>query len=279
MNERTRGILLLVIGIILILAGIVAVYLLTQQVIVARPEPTPVEIVKSSVVIVTHDVSLGTLLKAEDLAILEVPAETVPRDVMTKSEDVVGKYVKTDLVQGEMVLLHNLANPTNINHDLAYTLGEGHVLMAITFKDTMTAMGIPKRGDIIDIFVTRTDLVRPTPEAGQPAPAAGEEVEKVPRIFTFDAMQKLDITAMVMDVVVQGDNNPEATPSPDQIDYVIHSYLLALDPQDALVLKHLNDTGAIFDLVIRAPNDDGTYDLTPVTEEYIVELYGLEILP
>jgi Flp pilus assembly protein CpaB len=255
------------------------VYLLTQQVFTPRPEPTPVEVVKSSVVIVTHDIALGALLKAEDLSLLEVPAETVPRDAMATVEDVIGKYVKTDLVQGEMVLLHNIANPSNINHDLAYTLSEDHVLFAITFKDTMTSMGIPKRGDIIDIFVTRTDLVRPTPEAGEPAPVAGEEVEKVPRIFTFDAMQKLDITALVMDVVVQDDDNPETTPSPDQIDYVIHSYLLAISPQDALVLKHPNDTGAIFDLVIRAPTSTGTYDLTPVTEEYIVELYGLEILP
>jgi pilus assembly protein CpaB len=277
LNDRTRGILLLLVGLVLIAAGVVAVFLLTQQVVTPRAAPTAVPVVKSPVVIVTHDISLGALLKAEDLSILEVPAETVPRDAMTSIDEAAGKYVKTELVQGEMVLLHNLANPTNINHDLAYTLSEDHVLMAISFSDTMTSMGIIQRGDIIDIFVTRTDMVQPTPAPGEPTPEPGKG--KVPKLFTFDANQKMSVTAMVMDVVVSGEQNAEATPTPGQTKYVIHSYLLAMNPQDALVLKHLKDTGAQFDLVIRAPTSTKKFDLTPITEEYIVELYGLEILP
>ena len=52
--------------------------------------------------------------------------------------------------------------------------------------------------------------------------------------------------------------------------------LLALDPQDALVLKHLKDTGAIFDLVLRSPTSNLLFDLEPVTDEYLIDLYGLE---
>lgn len=278
MNDRVRGILLLLVGLVLIAAGVVAVFLLTQQVVTPRAAPTPVPVVKSPVVIVTHDISLGALLKAEDLTILEVPAETVPRDAMTSIDSVAGKFVKTDLVQGEMVLQHNLADPTNVNHDLAYTLADDHVLMAISFSDTMTDMGIIQRGDIIDILVTRTDLVKPTPAPGEPTPEPGKE-EKTPKLFTFDAFQKLSVTAMVMDVVTTGEQNAQLTPAPGQTKYIIHSYLLAMNPQDALVLKHLKDTGAQFDLVIRAPTSTKKFDLTPVTEEYIVELYGLEILP
>jgi hypothetical protein len=59
----------------------------------------------------------------------------------------------------------------------------------------------------------------------------------------------------------------------------IKSYLLALNPQDALVLKHLKDTGAVFDIVLRAPKSSVQFDLTPVTEEYIIEYYGLQVLP
>jgi len=57
------------------------------------------------------------------------------------------------------------------------------------------------------------------------------------------------------------------------------AYLLALPPQDALILKHLKDTGATFDIVLRAPTSTVQFELTPVTDEYIVEYYGLEILP
>jgi hypothetical protein len=54
---------------------------------------------------------------------------------------------------------------------------------------------------------------------------------------------------------------------------------LALSPQDALVLKHLKDMNATFDVVLRSPTSTQQFDLTPVTQEYIIELYGLEILP
>jgi pilus assembly protein CpaB len=53
--------------------------------------------------------------------------------------------------------------------------------------------------------------------------------------------------------------------------------MLALAPQDALVLKHLKDTGAIFDLVLRAPTSTELFDLTPVTSQYISERYQLLI--
>ena len=52
--------------------------------------------------------------------------------------------------------------------------------------------------------------------------------------------------------------------------------LLALDPQDALVLKHLRDTGAIFDFVLRSPTSNVLFDLEPVTADYLVDLFGLE---
>jgi len=55
--------------------------------------------------------------------------------------------------------------------------------------------------------------------------------------------------------------------------------LFALTPQDALILKHLKDTDAKFDIVLRAPTSTVQFELTPVTEEYIIEFYGLEILP
>ncbi len=52
--------------------------------------------------------------------------------------------------------------------------------------------------------------------------------------------------------------------------------LLALDPQDALILKHLKDTGAIMDFVIRSPTSNLLFELEPVSVDYLVDLFGLE---
>ena len=103
------------------------------------------------------------------------------------------------------------------------------------------------------------------------------------RTFTVDTLQKVDVTALVLEVIeeetdpnLMQDQNNQADSTPATR---IKAYLLALNPQDALILKHLKDTGAIFDIVLRAPTSTVQFDLTPVTEEYIIEFYGLEILP
>ena len=90
----------------------------------------------------------------------------------------------------------------------------------------------------------------------------------------------MGITALVVEVTNQ-QNNSQVLQNSDgqQVDAKVKSYLLALSPQDALVLKHLKDTNATFDIVLRSPTSTVQFDLTPVTEEFIIEFYKLEILP
>ncbi len=62
--------------------------------------------------------------------------------------------VKTDMIQGEMVLLHNLADPTNNIGDISFILSEDHILMAFPASDLMSRNSMIQRGDIVDIFAT-----------------------------------------------------------------------------------------------------------------------------
>jgi hypothetical protein len=129
----------------------------------------------------------------------------------------------------------------------------------------------------VDIFATFKEKVKTVQET---TTTTGEPVEPETRTFTVDTFQKVSVTALILEVISDNRNNTplqngESAPPETRIT----SYLLALDPQDALVLKHLKDTDAIFDIVLRAPTSTMQFDLTPVTEEYIIELYGLEILP
>lgn len=291
MNNKMRGGLLLVIGLMLIVLGITAAYLLTRKGGVLSSltvRPTQVNVVTNKAVVVTHDMKLGDLVKAEDVKAIDVPVEISPRDTLTDPNAAVGKFIKSDLVQGEMLLQHNLADPTNVNRDLAFTLGEDHVMMAISSDDVMTKESILQRGDIVDILATITEQVSnvvteqnaatPSPDTTNPQ----NPQEKVSRSFTFDAFQKTNISAMVMDVIVdKSQNNQNQTTNPNEAPrgrIVVKAYLLALSPQDALVLKHLKDGGAVFDFVLRSPTSTQLFDLIPVTEEYIVELYGLQII-
>jgi len=264
--------------------GVFASYLLIQR--FQGSQQTPVvqdETIKTEIVVVTRDLFLGDTLTETDLKLVLVPVEVAPRNALTDPAEAVGKIIKTDLIQGEMLLSHNLADPTNNNRDLSFVLSDEHVLLAFPASDLMSQESMIQRGDIIDIFATFTQELK---TVGETTTDAGEQAEPETRTFTVDTMQKVSVTAMVLEVIEEGGGtSPDLVPGQTNSETIvkpkarIRAYLLALEPQDALILKHLKDTDAIFDIVLRAPTSTVQFDLTPVTEEYIIEFYGLEILP
>lgn len=283
MTNKSKAAFVILAGLALVAIGVLASIILirrTQEQSAVALEQA--EVVKTNVVVVTRDLLLGDALTSADLTIVSVPVEVAPRNVVTKVEEAVGKIIKTDLVQGEMLLSHNLADPTNSNNDLSFILSEDHVLMAFPALDLMSRENMIKRGDIVDIFATFEQEVRVVGE--EAVTATGEPVEPKMRTFTVDTFQRVNITALVLEVIdAEGNTSPLTGQAPAEdsgpVDTNIRAYLFALDPQDALVLKHLKDTDAVFDIVLRNPTSKAQFELTPVTEEYIIEFYGLEILP
>ena len=284
MTNRMKSFWIIMAGIILVGIAVFVGILLYQR-INGGPvrNANQEEVVKTQVVVVTRDLFLGDQLTGEDVKLSQVPVELAPRGAIVKLEDAIGTFTKTDLVSGEILLATNLANPTNSNHDLAFILSDEHVLMAFPAGDLISRNNIIKRGDIIDIFATFKQEVKTVPDNTTTTTTTtdGTPEEPVERTFTVDAFQKVGVTALVLEVVetetpvLQGENTGEVSVTSTRT----VSYLLALNPQDALVLKHLKDTDAIFDIVLRSPTSTVQFELTPVTEEYIIEFYGLEILP
>jgi pilus assembly protein CpaB len=277
LSSRLRvGIIVAIVGILLIALGTYAVVRVYQDA-VGEPvvEEAPVEeVAQVSVVVASRDLSLGTLITSGDLAVVDVPVEFATRGSIERVEDAVDKILKVDLIQGEMVLDHNLADPTDSSHDIAWVMSETHVLMAFPAGDMISRLGLPKQGDIVDLYATISSEIETVNENG--------ETETRTTRLTLDAMQRINITALVADIIV---NDEQVRAEPGEEETVprksvnIQAYLLALDPQDALILKFLKDSGATFDIVIRVPTSTGQFNLTPVTSEYLKELYGLEILP
>jgi Flp pilus assembly protein CpaB len=291
LNPRVRnGIIIAILGIGLVLVGIFTLTSIIQRSLAPLPvadQPTPV---LEQVVVVTRDIALGTLLTSGDVTLMDVPVEVAPRNSLNDVELAVGRVTKTQLIAGEMVLTHNLADPTNINHDLAYVLAPDKILMAFQPSDLMTNLGIIQRGDIIDILVTVSKEVPISPDEAEQILVEDED-NTTTETFTFDAFQLVEVTAMVVEIItsdqnqqqgpttftsVGGEEEAPPTPVPSTQDIRVEAYLLAIDPQDALVLKHFQDTGAIFDLVIRSPNSTQLFDLLPVTEDFLVDRYQLE---
>jgi Flp pilus assembly protein CpaB len=291
LSRRVRvGILVAIVGIALAAAGIWVLSNIVQQSLAPRPAPTPLPPATESVVMTTHAVALGTVLDTRDLKLVEVPVELAPPGTLNNIEAAVGRFSKVDLASGEVLLDHHLADPTNVSHDVAFILEDDQVLLAFPANDLMSSLSVIQRGDQVDIFVTLSQevrIVREGPDGVLVAQGGEQETETVE--LTFDAMQRVEITALVADIVYEeqpqqapsvplgGEGEPQPQPTPKPAEITVKAYLLALSPQDALVLKHLKDIGAEFDFVLRSPTSTEIFDLTPINSDYLMDRYELEI--
>jgi len=282
------GILILFIGMVLVGIGIYAISNIFTTTLQPLPPPTPIPPVTDKVLVMVHDVPIGYVIQADDVIQLSIPVELIPRNAMSEPEQVIGRMTKTPLISGETLLPHHLADPTNITHDKAFIIGNNMVLMGFPASDLMSGMNVLQDGDVVDFLVTLPYEIKvvETNDLGTVNQAANPDTY-LSVLMTFDAIQKLRLTAIVVDVIyndqqyaqpvisVSGsaESPPTPTPQPSQIN--VQGYLLALDPQDALVLKNLKDAGAIFDVVLRNPRSDTEFNLTPVTIDYLIERYNL----
>lgn len=284
MNPRFRtGLIIAIVGFSLIGLGIFwAIRFLNLDITgsASKISPTPIAETKISIVFAANDISAGTVIAEKDVKLSEIPVQFAPEETMDKLDNVVGKISKTDLSKGQMILEPNLADPTGSAHDVAYVLDDKHVLMAMPATDLMSQKAIIQRGDVVDIMVSITETLEPATKDNTQT-STSSEPPSAPQQVTFTALQKSNISAMVVDIVksdkAQNTTADSANPPKDQV--VVQAYLLAMDPQDALVIKYLKDIGANFEFVIRARTSTGQFELTPVTSKFIKELYGLELLP
>ena len=289
MNRRLRtGIIIAVVGIAMIAIGLFVLGRLVRDSLAPLPAPTPIPVTTEKVLITTHDIAIGTLLSEDDVVQVDMPIELRPRDALKDVTEAVGKAVKTNLVANELVLGHHLADPTNVSHDLAFVIGDNQVLVAFPSGDLMSGLGVLQPGDNVDILVSINQIVKVIPASGQTT--TGQEEQTISKLFTFDAMQRVVIQAIIADVVTEEGTAPVAatvvknasgtpvpTPTPNPGARTVRAYLMAVSPQDALVLKHLRDAGGIFDIVLRSPTSTELFELSPVLSDYLNDRYQLEI--
>lgn len=281
MNRRVLiGIIIAVVGVGLIALGILAINTVLKQSFAPPVQATPEVEATTDVIITTHDMAVGSVLNREDVQVATIPVSAVPRDALTTIDSALGKITIVHLIQGEMVLQHHLADPTNVAHDIGYIIEDNQVMMAFPSTDLLSTLGVLQRGDTIDILASMQVEITPTRIA--PGGTTTEEQQTtINRLFTFDAMQRVTVSAVVADVVTDSNTTAstegEAQPTPNPADVRVRAYLLVLSPQDALVLKHMRDAGATFDIVLRSPTSNELFELSPVTVDYLLQRYELTI--
>jgi hypothetical protein len=207
--------------------------------------------------------------------------------------DVIGQISMIEMTAGEILMRHHLADPTNIGtQDLGFIIEEDQVVMAFPATDLMSQVDVLQAGDLVDILMSVEVPVLPDETSGLVA-SEGQAAEEDETLFTFNALQRVTIQAIVIEVLPEqrttgaattttrttlgGTPAPTATPGPERLE--AQAILVALSQQDALVLKHLKDAGGIADIVLRAPTADRIFDLEAVSAEYLKDRYELVETP
>jgi pilus assembly protein CpaB len=292
--SRRLGLLLALGGLAIAFVGILFVALILRASLAPPAPATQVPSVTIPVLVARRGLPVRSLLAASDVNVVNMPVEYAPLTAVSDLDTAVGKILMIPMAPGEIVMAHHLAEPTNIGQNLPFIIEDDQVVMAFPANDLMSQLNVLKSGDRVDILVSLPVSVLPE-EAGVLASEAAQTAEgqAEERLFTFSAMQHVTLQAFVVEVMqtrtagsgaasgsaTTGAAAPGATPrptaTPGPSDIRSYAVLLALSPQDALVLKHLKDAGGIMDLVLRSPTSNQTFDLDPVSPEYLKDRYEL----
>lgn len=266
---RTRGFLWLLAGLIVaMLAGVVGFMTLSGA--TAQRSGGGGSAAEVPVVVAAQAVPIRSLIKPSDVVVRNIPVSAVPEGALRDTGEVIGKLNLAELYPSEVLLRQRVVDPNVKSSDgrIALAVADDQVLIAYPANDLLSRSGVLKPGDRVDLlFSVRVDPNRILAVAGaRPGVASGTGGGGEKEVSTFNALQNVTISALV-GAAPGGDKAQSALPQ---------ALLLTVSPQDALVLKHLKDIDATFDMALRAPGSERPLEADPVDIDYIIRRNRLQ---
>lgn len=135
-----------VLGVVCIALSLIICFAITPLFNAAKENTT--EIVRMK-----KDTKIGQEITEKDIEIVEVGAYNLPADVLKKSEDVVGKYVSSELLAGEYVLPEKISDtPASENAYLYNLTGEKRAISVTIPSFAGGLSGKLISGDIVSVI-------------------------------------------------------------------------------------------------------------------------------
>lgn len=268
MNRR-RGTLWLLAGLVLALLAAGISYFAFQQV-VSRQNEASEEIPTQTVVVAKQLINERAVVRLADISTEERPVEEVPSGAVFKTDDAVGRIASRSISPGQVLLAQNLIesfSSTNLEPsdlitgtvDFNEALGDELVAFALPVTDRLSKEAILLPGDHIDLLFS-TDVV-------------GEEEGSGGKVSIY-AIQDLEILQIIYQPPPpsdEEDKKEEAEAEPPPLEP--KTLILAIEPQDAVVLKYALDTTSPIDLALRGEDNRRLFDVDAVYINTIAEEY------
>lgn len=107
----------------------------------------------TDVVVASHDLSAGKVLEAEDVKLIEWPANSVPSGFSRSPSEVVGRGLLTDVEANEPLLASRVASK-EAGGGLPVTIPSGKRAMSVKVDDVIGVAGFVLPGTRVDVLVT-----------------------------------------------------------------------------------------------------------------------------
>jgi pilus assembly protein CpaB len=106
------------------------------------------------VVVATHDMPLGTLLRQSDIHLVNYAERYVPKGVVLEPKEAIGRVLLMPLNNNEPVLLSKVSAPTNVE-GIASTIEPGFRAVAVQINDATGVAGMIQPNARVDVLFTR----------------------------------------------------------------------------------------------------------------------------
>lgn len=238
-----------VLGVICIALSLIICFAITPLFNAAKDQTT--EIVRMK-----KDVKIGQEITAKDIEVVEVGAYNLPSEVIRSSEEVVGKYVSSELLKGEYVLPSKISDtPASENAYLYNLTGEKRAISVTIPSFAGGLSGKLISGDIVSVIAV--DFRE-----------KGETV--VP-----DELQYVEVIAVTDkegydegEVVVTSDGEEEAD--------LPETVTLLVTPEQASILAELEAEGEIHISLVYRGSADNAQKFIAAQEKLLTELAEAE---
>jgi Flp pilus assembly protein CpaB len=272
--KRRSWMWFLVSGLLAVLAGAVAIAALLRGIDEVEPDVSPTG---QMVVVAKSPIAAGSIVRIDWVA-LEAP-DQIPSGAMVSVDEVVGHKALADIAANEVVLAEDIEQQEG---PAPVTLPEDKIAVALPADDILSQWGAVVPGDHVDVLFT-IDVILETdmyPEEVVRV-AEGEVLQRLERDQSLDkvsvlTLQNLEVLRIIEEPLVPEEEGQAAQ---NQVAAVPRRALvLAISPQDAVILKYLRDTDGIIDVALRSPENGTLFSTEPVNINYLILRYGI-VLP
>ncbi len=273
--KRRSWIWFLISGMLALLAGVVAIAAL--RFFADRIDPE-IPIASQMVVVANSPIAAGSIIRVDWVALTE--RDQIPSGAIVNPDDVIGRKALADIAPNEVIRVQDVEQEAQ--GPSRSDIPADKIAVALPADDILSKWGAVVPGDHVDVLFT-LDVILETDMYPEDVLRVeeGEVLQRLERDESLDHVSVLTLQNLEVLQIIEEPEVPleEGQQAQDQVVSVPRrAMILAINPQDAVLLKYLRDTEGILDVALRSPDNGTLFNAEPVNINYLVLRYGI-VLP